>query len=458
MAKRRCRGRKSRSGRRMFWRVYLHGIVLLIAVTVGVGMANKALLGAYTPPIADAERLAMYVDSELTPLLDDAPALQNKLSRMREIFETDVAIYPATGGRALAHAGDPAPEPLREVPSEPFLRRDGGRHLFAVPVASGRAYLVGHVEWRHSPSRWLFIPGVVLLVLALVSFPMARQVTRPVERITRAARALGRGDLAVRTGVRHRRDELGELARTFDEMAARLERMVASEKELLANVSHELRTPLARIRVALEIAEDEDDPEAARRHLAGIGGDLAELEQLIDQVLMTARLDLASSTDGTFPMEPTPLDINGLVERSVARFRRLHPSHQLDVDLPAALPLVEGDGKLLHRVLDNLLDNASKYAPADKGPVELSVSLDAPEGAISIAVADRGIGVSDDDLPMLFEPFFRSDRSRERGTGGVGLGLALSRRIVDAHHGTIGAQIRPGGGLQVAFAIPLHVG
>jgi signal transduction histidine kinase len=439
----------------VFWRVYLHGIILLVAVAVGVGFANKVLLGGYTPPFADARRLAAYVDSELTPLLDDPSALQEKVVRIREIFEIDVAIYPASSSDVLASAGEGPPPALDEMPAEPFVRRDGGRHLFGIPLGSGRAYVVGYMDWHHNPSRWILIPGVVLLVLALVSLPMARAVTRPVERITRAARALGEGDLGARTGVTNRRDELGELARTFDEMAMRLERIVESEKELLANVSHELRTPLARIRVALEIAEDEEDLEACQAQLHGIGGDLAELEELIEQVMMTARLDLAGSTDGTLPVNLGPLDISGLVDRSVQRFETLHPSHALKVDLEDDLPSVEGDEKLLHRVLDNLLDNASKYAAPQKGPIELTVALVPDEGTVRVAVADRGIGVADDDLDMLFEPFFRSDRSRERGTGGVGLGLALSRRIVEAHAGDIRADKREGGGLVVSFDIPL---
>ena len=144
-------------------------------------------------------------------------------------------------------------------------------------------------------------------------------------------------------------------------MAARLERIVESEKELLANVSHELRTPLARIRVALEIAEDEEDLGACQAQLDGIGGDLAELEELIDQVMMTARLDLAGSTDGTLPVNLAPTDIGGLVGRSVERFASLHPSHQLDVTVESDLPLVEADEKLLHLSLIHISEPTRPY-------------------------------------------------------------------------------------------------
>src|SRR5262245_48611150 len=110
---------------------------------------------------------------------------------------------------------------------------------------------------------------------------------------------------------------------------------------------------------------------------------------------------------------------------------------------------------LLRRVLDNLLDNAAKYTPTDDGPIVVEVTFDGGEAPIVVSVRDRGIGVEAEDLPRLFDPFFRSDRSRERGTGGVGLGLALCRRIVAAHGGTIEAHQPSGGGLEVRFTVPL---
>ncbi len=453
---RRCRERRGRHrhGRRVFWRVYLHGIILLVAVAAGVGIANKLLWSGMPAPVTMIhQRLARYLDQELSGLLDDPAALDAKVERLAAIFEVDVAVYNAAGERLADYGGEVAP--LEAVPEKAYMRGYGRRQRFAVPLDNGRAYVVGAYQWQWGSAwAWLIIPAVVLLVLALVSLSMARGIARPVERITRAARALGEGDLAARSGVdAMRRDELGVLARAFDEMAARLERMVNNEKELLANVSHELRTPLARIRIALELAEDEDDPGATRERLRGIGGDLAELEQLVEQVLLTARLDLTANTDGTLPLQRAPTSMEDIVGEAEQRFVRLHDGDRLVVRIEPDLPPVDVDSKLVRRVLDNLLDNAVKYA--DGGPIELEVALRADDGCVAVSVSDRGIGVDPDDLPMLFEPFFRSDRSRERGTGGVGLGLALCRRIVAAHDGTIEARCREGGGLCVALTLPL---
>lgn len=453
----RCRGgrrRRHRHGRRVFWRVYLHGIILLVAVAAGVGVANKLLWSTMPAPVTMIhKRLALYLDQELSVLLDDPRALDHKLDRMAAIFEVNVAIYSAEGQR-LADYGQPV-EPLEAVPEEAYLRGHGRRQRFAVPLDHGRAYVVGAYQWRWGSAwAWLIIPVVVLLVLALVSLPMARGIARPVERITRAARSLGQGDLTARSGVdAKRRDELGLLARTFDEMAARLERMVNNEKELLANVSHELRTPLARIRIALELAEEEDDAGATRKRLKGIGGDLAELEELVEQVLLTARLDLTANSDGTLPLQRGPVAMADIVGEAERRFGRMHDAHRLEVDIEADLPPVDADPKLVRRVLDNLLDNAVKYG--DGGAIELHAELRVDEGSVAVSVCDRGIGVAPADLPLLFEPFFRSDRSRERATGGVGLGLALCRRIITAHDGTIEANLREGAGLRVQFTLPL---
>jgi two-component system OmpR family sensor kinase len=271
-----------------------------------------------------------------------------------------------------------------------------------------------------------------------------------VERLTRAVRAFGLGDLSSRARVRTR-GEVGELARAFDEMAERIEALVRSEKELLANVSHELRTPLARIRVALELAA-EGDLERARRFLGEIGADLAELDRLVEDVLAAARLDLAASAE--LPLRRAALDLATVAEAAATRFRASRPDRKLEVELAPSLPTLSGDAALLRRLVDNLLDNAGKYSEPP-APVILAVRV--REGAVELEVRDRGIGIAAEDLPRLFTPFFRTDRSRARGSGGVGLGLALARRIAEAHGGRIAIASREGEGTTVTVVLPVPV-
>jgi len=264
-------------------------------------------------------------------------------------------------------------------------------------------------------------------------------------------RAFGAGDLSARARLRER-GEVGEVAEAFDQMADRIQALLRTEKELLANVSHELRTPLARIRVALDLAA-EGDLERSRRYLAEIGADLDELTQLVEDVLTAARLDLAAGRDpGTeLPLRRERVDGRELVLRAAERFRAAHPERELEVAVDPQLPALDADPALLRRVLDNLLDNARKYS--DDG-ARITLAARWEDRALSVEVVDGGIGLDEADLARLFTPFFRSDRSRARGTGGVGLGLALAKRVVEAHGGRITAESAPAKGMRVRFSVP----
>ncbi len=308
------------------------------------------------------------------------------------------------------------------------------------------AYAIGNLPHTANPSRAAAIGLAVLAVIVLVSVPLAKSISRPIERLTRVVRRFGEGDLEARANFQ-RRDEVGELAAAFDEMAASLQAHLRNEKELLANVSHELRTPIARIRIALELAA-EGDVERARKYLGEISTDLGELEKLVEDVLATARLDLGS--DGNPTVHLAPVELPELFAKVADRFALDHPERTLELDLDPGLPRVQADAQLLRRVLDNLVDNARKYS--DAGPIRATVRAEA--SAIRVAVSDEGIGIDPADQAQLFRPFFRSDRSRTRGTGGVGLGLALAKRVVELHGGAIGVQSAPGEGTTVWFTLP----
>ena len=292
--------------------------------------------------------------------------------------------------------------------------------------------------------------SVMLAFLTLVSIPLARQISAPLERLARVVERFGRGDLTARASI-DRTDEVGDLARAFDDMAARIERLVRSEKEFLANVSHELRTPLARVRVAVEIAQEGDDAKA-RAQLEGIAADLAELERLVGDVLIAARIDLGSG-QAALASAARKKSISGeeLIRMAESRFRGAHPDRVLSVELSGPLPTIQADPVLLRRALDNLLDNASAYSDADT-PIVLAARTD--NRALVIEVQDRGIGIAPEDLAQLFTPFFRADRSRDRHTGGVGLGLLLANRIVEAHAGSLDVSSRPGAGTTVRIRVP----
>jgi signal transduction histidine kinase len=397
------------------------------------------------------ERVADLAAHMVERDLSDPARLAADLGRARQAFGTRMAVY--RGERLLAANADPPPPPLPERERERLgagqpIRLGGHGWAYAAPLSgSPGAYLVLTARWHPSPARAASLAGAVLLALALASIPLARAIAAPLERLTAAARRLGAGDLAVRVGFGGR-GEVGELARAFDEMAERVERLVRTERELLANVSHELRTPLSRIKVALELAA-QGDLDASRRYLSEIGTDLEELERLVADVLTAARLQ--SAPPGALPLSRARFPAADLAERSAERFRAAWPSRRLELRVEGPLPELDADPALLRRALDNLLDNARKYSEEGE-PVELSARAEG--GALVLEVRDRGIGIDAADLPRLFTPFFRTDRSRARGTGGVGLGLALAKRIVEAHGGTIEVESEPGKGTRVRVRVP----
>ena len=328
----------------------------------------------------------------------------------------------------------------------------GREWAWAAPIRDvPGSYVVLGGGWRpFSFTRAGVVLGAVLLALAAGSVPLARAVTAPLERLTAAARRLGGGDLSARAGLTGR-GEVAELGRAFDEMAARLERLVTTERELLANVSHELRTPLARIRVALELAA-EGDQERAHRYLREIGTDLGELERMVEDVLTATRLDRGA---GELRVRRQPVDVAALLAEAASRFRELRPARVLEVATGAVLGPIEADPSLLRRALDNLLDNAAKYS-GEASPVELSARVLGAQ--LALEVRDHGIGIEGADLPRLFTPFFRTDRSRARGTGGVGLGLVLVKRIAEAHGGSVEVESRPDQGTTVRIRLPAGPG
>lgn len=434
--------------RRLFWRIYLHGLVGLVVFALGMG----ALLYALRDDRGPLHGLPGHVVRVMPELATaDGPALTDPLTALSEMMRMNVAVYRADGS-PIAAAGPDVPGPLQA--GDPRLDGRavgfgrGFRHYVAVPVPGSDRYVM--VTWQRSfVSRLSMGIVAVLIFIGMLSIPAAWAVARPLNRLTATAQALGGGDLDARTGL-DRGDEIGDLARAMDEMAGRLQRILARERELLADISHELRTPLARIRVALELQAEEEG--GLGEFLDGVEDDLAELEGLVADVLTSARLDLTEGEAG-FAMRPVELDLGETVGASVERFRRRHGSRAIEVTMADDLPRPRADQALVRRVIDNLLENAARYSDAG-----IELRAEAAAGAVAVTVADRGVGISEEDLPRVFEPFFRGDRSRTRATGGVGLGLTLCRRIVEAHGGLIEARPRPGGGALFRFTLPLEGG
>ena len=383
-------------------------------------------------------------------------ALRETMEWLRVELGISVSMF-SPDGKLLASNHTEAPAPLaasvaQSLPVRGFL--PGPRpDTLAVGIHEGGdlvAYVItDRFQFRRPLSRQVVLGAIVLLVVLLGSLLFARSLARPLRHLARVARDFGSGQLDARAKL-ERRDELGAVANAFDDMADRITALLHSQRELLANVSHELRTPLARIRVALDLAAD-GDAEAARDALANISTDWGDLERLVEDVLAAARLDVGSSGPGGFPLRRDPVNLAEVAEAAQARSLAVYPNERIDLEVAPDLPIIEGDAGLLRRVIDNLVDNARKYSEPER-PITVRLWRDGDR--VCLAVIDRGMGIDAADLPHIFTPFFRADRSRTRKTGGVGLGLTLVRRIVTAHGGSVDVQSEIGRGTEVVVTLP----
>ena len=290
---------------------------------------------------------------------------------------------------------------------------------------------------RHMPRNATMAVTMLLLMIAIViaagAYPVVRRITRRLEQLQGSVQAWGRGDLGARVNV-HGADEVAQLAASFNDSAARIEALVGAQKSLLANASHELRSPLARIRMAVELLHDSVSP-AIRQELAR---NIAELDQLIDEVLLASRLD-AVPQDRAAQEE---VEFTGIVAEECAR---------VGAALDGVAGAVQGDATLLRRMVRNLLENARRHG----GEAEVSVMLARVAGGIMLDVCDRGPGVPGAERERIFEPFYRLPGASEKA-GSVGLGLALVRQIARRHGGEV--ECLPNGEHGACFRVTLPSG
>jgi len=441
---------------RLVVRIWLHGILLFAGVTATVMTARfvmsreDAIMSLQAHPT-----LALALGDRVLGRRDDPLALDTELRALYRDAALAMTVYRANGA-LLASSADPPLSPATAAELAGLRAREvvSGDRFLVGTLRDGTvdAYAVARMPSRLWPLHvFLLLAVAITLALVFVAIPMARSIARPLERLGALTRELGAGNLAVRAPA-DRRDEIGVLGRAFNDMAAQIQRLRAAERRLLADVSHELRTPLARIRVVLELASDAQLEQVQRYH-AEIAADLSELEQLLDDIIVSSRLetDGATWTLAQPPLRTRAMAITELLDATTARFHARWPARRLDCDSPGEPLEITGDPAILRRALDNLVDNARKYSP-DDAPIELRVARE--PGGVRVEVVDHGVGIELADQPRVFTPFFRADRSRTRATGGVGLGLTLARRIVEAHGGTIGFASEPGRGSRFWFVLP----
>jgi two-component system sensor histidine kinase CpxA len=330
----------------------------------------------------------------------------------------------------------------RRRPPYSFFR--AGNSMLARAADDGK-YWFFSLRPRIQVGIWFLQPEHLFMLAAgiLLCYLLAYQFTRPIRELRHALEHFGRGDLSARVNSR-RRDELGLLAQSFDQMAERIETLLAAERRLLLDISHELRSPLARLGVAVELARSGDDLETA---LSRIQKESDRLNSLVGQLLQVTR---AEGDPSVLRREPVRVDelVKQLVDDSLIEAQ----AHGCRLRYERTQPVtVQGDPELLRRAVENVIRNAIRYAPPETA---VDVSLARNNGKVVVDVRDRGPGVPREALPRIFDAFYRVEPDRSRSSGGVGLGLSIARRAIELHRGSIRARnAEPG--LEVEMELPV---
>ncbi len=387
-----------------------------------------------------------------------------------------------TAALVLARDGTPLAEGrlLPEEPSPPppiphLLRRalSGENEITYITTADGQRTLIILIPLRATPGSTEIL-GVVQIStsLAPVEQILARQrlllglggavtlgagtllglwltssTLSGLTRMVETCRRIAEGDLSQRVNLPHHRDEVGMLARAFDEMVSRLEALFEAQRRFVANAAHELRTPLTALQGSLEVLMRgaQDDPAAVARLTQGMYREVTRLSRLCEQLLDLSRLESAAH------LHRRPLEIVPYFDALLPQLRLLVREGTLRVEHGPAATLY-ADPDALTQVIFNLVANAVQHnAPG----VTLTLGWAVEGAAVRFWVTDDGAGIPPQDLPHIFEPFYRGDHSRSRRRGGAGLGLALTRAIVEASGGHIRVRSHPGAGTTFTFTLPL---
>lgn len=406
----------------LFWKIYLTIVGSLAAVAITVALAAMLVPSSDRDWGAWRDRVVIA----MFPAEDEPAELAFTAERLRAGTGADIAIFDADG-RPLASAGNPIrPE---TVERRGWRMAEAGKlHRFDLP---GDRLLIARFDPPFQPQRTQFLALLALVATAIgvAAWPVVRHLTRRLERLRHGVEAFGTGALVTRVPVEGR-DEIAAVARSFNEAAEEIERLVASHRALLANASHELRSPLARLRMAVDLLPE--DADEARR--AEIVRSLGELDALVEEILLASRLDHVRELG-----EGERLDILALAAEEAA----LH-GHQV----AGESVWVEGDRRLLARLVRNLLVNAERHG---EPPVVIEVGR--RDGMARLSVSDHGPGVPQNERSRVFEAFYRP-AGRSESAGGWGLGLALVRQIAERHGGTVSCEAGKEKGARFVVDLP----
>ncbi|MBN1337149.1 MAG: HAMP domain-containing protein [Deltaproteobacteria bacterium] len=421
---------------RFVLRIFLGLLVVVIAAfTVAMGVVRLSIhrqLDTARPPLVDLA--VSQIHEEI--LAQPADERVRQAARI-----ADRARMPAI---LLEDSSPRIPEALRpalEVDQPATAFAEGGFQA-AVPLPEGGVLLLGPEPSHIGPTgRDLAVILCLLVgVIGVSSVALARPMVRALADLARAADRIGAGDLAARAPERRQDNPVNQLVRSFNAMAGRVQELLDHQRQLVQAVAHEIRTPIARLRFGLEMAQMARGDGDRSRHLAALQDDLVEMETLTEELLVYSRYEAGRS-----PPSLQPVPVAATLERQLERLGPLPEGVRVDLaPAPDAPQAVYADARAFNRAVGNLLANAARFARS-----RVEVTWRAVDGGVEVTVSDDGPGIPAPQRDRVFEPFFRLEQARDRATGGAGLGLAITRRVLEAHQGRVRVEDAPGGGARL---------
>jgi len=459
---------------KLYIKIFLSFVLVLIVTEILVfglfvfasGRTFRSRFEQYTgvAVLIAKEAFEGRIKTESDKPLRENESLKDLISRFGEALEAKIWVAAPDGTPLLKSFRGDIPDDLSRI-SRRYVKDFGHFKLYHGFKHPWDSYATLPIEVRNGEMGSLnilfekirsshheegFIIGLVVLgiVIALLIIPVSRLITGPLKQLRLSALRIAEGDLSHRAEVKSK-DEIGELGRSFNHMADRLERMIRSGRELTANISHELRSPLARIRIAEELIRERlgrNDNENLERLLDDIQGDIEELDHLIGRTLALSKMDIQETALKLEAIDPSDI-IRKLLERlkPVISHRDLHIKTKLSFDPPFF-----GDKETLRTAFSNVFENAVKFTP-EKG--DMSVEMSSEQDFLKISVFNTFESLPQEDLVSIFEPFYRTEQSRASGSG---LGLAITKKIIEKHDGNIKA-LNSTEGLEIQIKLPfLH--
>ncbi|WP_419418492.1 two-component system sensor histidine kinase CpxA [Legionella sp. D16C41] len=450
--------------RSLYWKIFLSFWLATILIIITTAWVTSEIAQKSSIPAREQVFMDSYANAAVATFESGQhAALRKWLAQTGESKKMTLYLLCSTG-EIIGNSPPPiqiksvAADLVNEELDEGLLKFGNLIVSHEILSTSGKAYRLAAVSEKPL-SHFVIIPWagltirltIAIFISGLICYLLSVYLTQPLRSLGLAAKSIATGKLSTRVGQfkGHYRDEIAQLSSEFDRMAEQLEGLVNSKERLLQDISHELRSPLARLQIAIELGRKKASP-IADIEFCRMDMECLRLNNLISEILQFARLDRSAEE-----LNITKVNILDLVNHIIedANFECGEDSAKIELIATENYQLLI-DERLIHRAIENIVRNAMRYSPNDK-KVYISLSTNPEKTNLFIDIEDQGPGVPDEQLKTIFSPFYRVDTSREKKTGGYGLGLAIAEKAIHLHYGSITASNRNEGGLSVRITLPI---